>query len=186
MSPVRTRAVSAAVIASLFATFSPPASAGPDAASLAGVYKHLQAPTTEEGRTFRNEDILEIVPYGKTKDKAYFRLYMRFAKGHVCDATGIALTTRLGLKYVAVVDGNSCSMTISFTPKGLEVQDSGDQCRMAFCGARGGLNWTSPIRRADRRPIRYGKRILESDMYANAVKIEEKASASKPPQVPAP
>jgi hypothetical protein len=157
-------------------TASTPAMAGPDAASLAGVYKHLQTPSTEEGRTFRNEDILEIVPYGKSRDKAYFRLYMRFAKGHLCDATGIAKTTGNGLAYAAEVNGIACSMTIAFTPKGLEIRDDGERCRAAFCGARGFLNWTSPILRSDRRPIRYLDRIRESSMYEDAVAIEEKTA----------
>lgn len=176
---IRTIVLTAAAV--LLASSAQPAPAGPDARSLAGVYKHLQTPSTEEGRTFRNEDILEIVPYGKARDRAYFRLYMRFAKGHLCDATGIAKTTRDGLEYAAEVNGIACSMTIAFSPKGLEIRDDGDGCRAAFCGARGFLNWTSPIMRSDRRPIRYLDRIRESSMYEDAVAIEEKTAASKPP-----
>lgn len=55
---------------------------------------------------------------------------------------------------------------------------------MAFCGARGSLNWTSPIMRSDRRVIRYGKRIFESNEYAKAVAIEKAATAGKVPAAP--
>lgn len=181
------RTVPAAALAALLAVLSPPAVAGPDAASLAGVYKHLQQPSTQDGVTSRDEDILEIVPYGMAKDKAYFRLFIRFANYHSCDATGIARTTRTGLEYDATVRGLACNMKIGFTPKGLKIEDRDDLCRSAFCGERGVLNWTSPIMRSDRRPIRYGKRILESHEYADAVAIEEKRSAAPTPApVPTP
>lgn len=163
-----------------------PAWAGPDAASLAGVYKHLQAPSTEPGGVpKRDEDILEIVPYGPTNDKIYFRLYMRFANYHVCDVTGIGKPTRTGLEYQTPVEGGLCRIKMTFTPKGLNIEDSEDRCRTTYCGARGSLNWTSPIRRSDRRPIRYLTRILESDMYEQAVENEKKAmNAGKPPATP--
>lgn len=175
------RLFAAAALATLSAALAEPAWAGTDASTLAGVYKHLQPPSTEDGITVRTEDILEIVPYGKIKDKAYFRLYMRFARYHTCDATGIAQTTRTGLEYDATVNGIACRMKISFTPKGLKIEDGDGGCTSAFCGARGTLNWTSPITRSDRRPIRYRERILESDEYEQAVAIEEKAVAGKPP-----
>nr|WP_042672031.1 hypothetical protein [Methylobacterium sp. B34] len=175
------RAATAAALAGLPFMLSLPAAAGPDAASLAGVYKHLQPPSTENGVTSRDEDILEIVPYEGARDKAYFRLFIRFANYHSCDATGIARTTPTGLRYEAKVDGMACSLKMDFTPKGLAIQDHDDLCRTAFCGARGVLNWTSPIRRSDRRPIRYGKRILESDQYEKAVEIEKAAPVGKTP-----
>jgi hypothetical protein len=178
-----TRPLFAAALPVLLSAFPLPVSAGPDAASLAGVYKHLQQPSTQDGVTSRDEDILEIVPYGKAKDKAYFRLYIRFANYHACDVTGIATTTRTGLEYDATIRGLACNMKIAFTPKGLKIEDRDDLCRSTFCGARGVLNWTSPIMRSDRRSIRYGKRILASHEYADAVEIEEKRSA---PPVPAP
>lgn len=171
--------------AALVGAVSPPALAGPDVASLAGVYKHLQQPSTEDGVTSRSEDILEIVPYGTAKDKAYFRLFIRFANYHSCDATGIARTTRTGLSYDAVIRGTACNMQIDFTPTGLKIEDREGLCRFSFCGARGSLNWTSPIMRKDRRPIRYLERILESNQYKDAVEIEEKsATAEKPAAVP--
>lgn len=174
----------ATALAALPVIFAGTAQAGPDAATLVGVYKHLQSPSTEDGVTSRDEDILEIIPYAGTKDKAYFRLFMRFANYHACDAFGIARTTATGLLYEASVHGMGCKLKIDFTPKGLEIQDNDDLCRMVFCGARGSLNWTSPIRRSDRRTIRYNNRILESDEYAKAIEIEKGVTGGKLPAAP--
>jgi hypothetical protein len=157
-----------------------PASASPDASTLSGVYKHLQKATIEDGERVQSEDILEIVPYGPDKDrKAYFRLQMRFAKFHSCDATGIARTTPDGLDFQGEVFGNACSLKIAFTPRGLRIRDEEDRCRMAFCGARGTLNWTSPILRSDRRPIRYMQRLLGSEQYEQAVAAEKKGQPAR-------
>ena len=134
--------------------------------------------------TSRDEDILEIVPYAATTGKAYFRLFIRFANYHACDAFGIARTTGTGLLYEASISGMNCRMKLDFAPNGLEIQDRDDLCRIAFCGARGSLNWTSPIRRSDRRPIRYGKRIIKSDQYEKAVEIEKAATAGTAPATP--
>ncbi len=158
-----------------------PASASPAASTLAGVYKHMQKPTIENGERVQSEDILEIVPYGPEKDrKAYFRLQMRFAMFHSCDATGIARTTPDGLDFQGEAFGNACSLKIAFTPRGLRIRDEEDRCRMAFCGARGTLNWTSPILRSDRRPIRYLQRLLDSDQYEQAVALNKGAAVPKP------
>lgn len=156
------------------------ASASPDASTLAGVYKHLQKATVEDGQRVQSEDILEIVPYGPEKDrKAYFRLQMRFAMFHTCDATGIGRTTRDGLDFEGEVFGNACKLKITFTPRGLRIRDEEDRCRMAFCGARGTLNWTSPILRSDRRPIRYMQRLLDSEQYEQAVAAEKKGQPAR-------
>jgi hypothetical protein len=179
----RSRGLRSRLCAGLLAAMwssAPPASASPEAASLTGVYKHLQKPTIEDGERVQSEDILEIVPYGPEKDrKAYFRLQMQFAKFHTCDATGIARTTPDGLDFQGEVFGNACKLKIAFTPRGLRIQDEEDRCRMAFCGARGILNWTSPILKSDRRPIRYMQRLLDSDQYEQAVADEKKRASGQ-------
>jgi hypothetical protein len=178
------RPVGGALLAAV-ALMASPVWASPDPAAIAGVYKHLQKPTVEDGARTQSEDILEIVPYGPEKEhKAYFRLQMRFAKFHTCDATGIARTTPDGLDFEGEVFGNACKLKIAFTPRGLRIRDEEDRCRMAFCGARGTLNWTSPILKSDRRPIRYMQRLLDSDEYKQAVALDKKAAAPKPSPVP--
>lgn len=100
----------AAALAALPAILAGSAQAGPYAATLAGVYKHLQPPSTEDGVTSRDEDILEIGPFAGTKDRVYFRLFIRFANYHACDASGIARTTATGLRYEASINDVGCKL----------------------------------------------------------------------------
>ena len=145
-------------------------------ALMAGVYKVRFPNGDVSGDKYTSENILEIVPVGKSA--AYFRLHMEFYNGHECALSGVAdAAGARDLVYHGPVDvdGHPCTLTLRHGADGVRLfENENGACRAQSCGMRGGYGYspqpTPDFPVAGRRTIRYLPRLLASTEYKEALK----------------
>jgi hypothetical protein len=133
---------------------------------IAGVYKHRFENGDISGNKYESEDVLEIVKLQPTK--AYFRVRLEFFNGHSCGAWGIATTERNSLVFRdRDHPATKCVLRMSVGSKRITFSDADGNCRQ-YCGMRGSFEGES-FDRSARRPIRYLKRIFDSQQFKESV-----------------
>jgi hypothetical protein len=135
---------------------------------LAGVYRQSFANAMADGKPYRSENILEIVPRSATS--TYFRAHLEFSNGHQCAISGIADVMDDDLVYDGPVnlEGRPCRLRLSVIGGQIRFADPGGACRVDTCGARGAYDGVA-FNLKSRQPIRYMSRLLASPEYAEAV-----------------
>lgn len=139
--------------------------------SIFGVYKESFANGDVTGRTFKSENILELV---RLSDRtAYFRIHLEFYNGHICSLYGVAQRDAGTYEYSSSdVDpsGNHCILDIKPMGKKLVLNEGTPRfvCKEMNCGERGGFDGVS-FDLGKRRDIRYMPRLLKSREYAAAI-----------------
>ncbi len=145
----------------------------PDLDRLAGVYKHRAAPGFSQKTGRAGADILEIV---KLSDHtAYVRVHTEDGE-HICGFHGLADMTPDALVYTGVRDGAStCTLKLRSSRVGVVLDDVGGNCSRWNCGVGANLGAGDRVnfKFAEKRPIRYTPRILQSREYAEAMKEHE-------------
>lgn len=142
-----------------------------DSDSIFGVYKNSFLNRDAGGRSFKSEDILELV---KVTDRtAYFRIHLEFYNGHICAMAGVAERHGNDLTYRSSdtdSHGNHCVLEIKRSDKALELDEgtSLSTCQELNCGVNGSFKGTS-FDLSRRRDIRYMARLLKSREYADAL-----------------
>ncbi len=142
----------------------------PDLDRLAGVYKHRAAPGLSQKTGRAGADILEIVKL--SEQTAYMRVHTEDGE-HICGFHGVADMTQDALVYTGVRnDGSSCTLKLRSSRDGVVLDDVGGSCSRWNCGVGAGLGTGDRVKFkfAEKRPIRYTPRILQSREYAEAVK----------------
>ena len=139
--------------------------------SIFGVYKSSFLNGDVTGRTFKSENILELV---RLSDRtAYFRIHLEFYNGHICSLYGVAEQNAGKLTYHSSAtdpSGNHCILDIKPTDKEIALHEGTPSfvCKEMNCGERGGFDGVT-FDIGKRRDIRYLPRLLRSREYADAV-----------------
>ena len=148
------------------------AGTSPSIGRLSGVYKHSFANGNVDGQKYRSEDVVEIVKVSDTD--AYVRAHLEFFNGHTCAIHGVAKEEGDALVYRPHQDyGEQCALTLRAANGKLVFSDPSGNCRVQYCGERGGFEGTAfPL--TSRRTIRYMKVLLNSREYHEALAEAEK------------
>lgn len=145
--------------------------ANPMDGNLFGVYKESFSNGDITGRTYRSENILELV---NLPDRAaYFRIHLEFYNGHICSLYGVAERNAAMFTYQSSdsdPSGHHCILDIKPTDKAIVLREGTPAfvCKEMNCGERGGFDGVS-FERGKRRDIRYMPRLLKSREYADAI-----------------
>lgn len=142
-----------------------------DPRSLAGVYKYQFDNGTIDGDEYRSENILELVPHGHRA--LYFRTELDFYNGHRCSLYGIAHPVKEGFEFRE----DSCRFILKPRNGNITFEDVEGECRNEYCGARGGFSGVE-FTAAQKRPIRYMKRLLRSREYRAAIKHDKHGAST--------
>jgi hypothetical protein len=139
----------------------------PDLSKLAGLYRYTFQNGLVNGKKYRSENKLELLPLGATS--AYFHTHLEWANGHSCDLAGVAGAAPDGsLEYrKPSLEGQTCLFRIRVTKDGLMFEDEGGACRMISCGARGMLDGVEFKFR--QRSVLNAEAVQKSDEFQQAV-----------------
>lgn len=128
----------------------------------------------EKDGAYDAESIMEIVPYGKTE--AYIRMRTSWGNYHSCSLYGIfALNADVFTYRRDDKHRGSCEMRIQFRNGVFETSAidlmTGEEMQVCLgsCGARGTFSGDLRFTKHQQRPLRYMRRLLNSNEYKVAV-----------------
>lgn len=134
---------------------------------VAGVYKRSfksgsVASPGEPEPTFMVEDILELVKV--SNDSMYFKTKLNFYNGHECLIFGMARVDGSDLIYKK----DDCTLKLKISKAEISFNDVDGHCEKETCGSRGGYGGAKFLMK-QRRPIRYMKRLTDSEDYKKSL-----------------
>jgi len=137
-------------------------------------YEHLH----EREASYDAESTMEIVPYGR--GEAYVRMRTAWGNHHSCSLYAVFKGEADALVHEGLApDGRACRMRIALEGgtfmTSARDQKTGErlQACIGSCGARGSFDDDDRFALRQRRPIRYMRRLLDSDEYAAAIAHRE-------------